>query len=79
MRENLPLAEELGVTVLAGTDMAVPHGKVAIEATRLREYGLSNRAATEAASTSAYAYAGRADSIRQGQSASVVFFKENPF
>ncbi len=79
MRENLPLAEELGVTVLAGTDMAVPHGKVAIEAMRLREYGLSNRAATEAASTSAYAYAGRADSIRQGQTASVVFFKENPF
>jgi len=79
MRENLPLAEELGITVLAGTDLAVPHGKVAIEAMRLKEYGLSDKAATEAASTSAYAYAGRATSIRRGQSASVVFFKENPF
>lgn len=79
MRENLPLAERLGVTVLAGTDMAVPHGKVAIEAMRLKEYGLSDRAATEATSTSAYGYVGRSDSIRQGETADVVFFKENPY
>jgi len=79
MRENLPLAEELGVTVLAGTDMAVPHGKVAIEAMRLKEYGLSDQAATEATSTNAYAYVGRSNSISHGESADVVFFNENPF
>lgn len=79
MRENLPLAEELGVTVLAGTDMAVPHGQVAKEALRLKEYGLTNRAATEATSTAAFSYVGRSDSIQPGQVADVVFFRENPF
>lgn len=79
MRYNLPLAEELGVTVLAGTDLAIPHGDVAIEATRLKEYGLSNRAATEATSTSAFAYVGRSNSIRPGKTADVVFFEENPY
>ena len=79
MRENLPLAEELGVTVLAGTDMAVPHGDVAQEAVRLREYGLSNRAAARATSTSAYEYVGKTDTIRPGETADVVFFDENPY
>lgn len=79
MRENLPLAEEIGVTVLAGTDMAVPHGKVAIEAMRLKDFGLSNRAATKATSTDAYAYVGKADSIAIGETADAVFFNENPF
>ncbi|MCL1595678.1 MAG: amidohydrolase family protein [Actinomycetia bacterium] len=79
MRENLPLAEEVGLTVLAGTDMAVPHGDVAIEAMRLRDYGLSHRAAAEATSTNAYAYVGRPNSIAPGNVADVVFFEENPF
>jgi imidazolonepropionase-like amidohydrolase len=79
MRDNLPLAEELGVTVLAGTDMAVPTGQVAKEALRLREYGLTDRAATEATSTNAYAYVGRSDSIKPGEIADVVFFDQNPF
>lgn len=79
MRENLPLAEELGVTVLAGTDMAVPHGEVSAEAIRLREYGLSDRAATDAASISAYAYTGRTDRLQPGTLADVVFFADNPY
>lgn len=79
MRENLPLAEELGVTVLAGTDMAVPHGEVSIEAIRLREYGLTDRAATIAASTAAYDYTGRTDPFAQGEPASAVFFRDNPY
>ena len=79
MRETLPLAEDLGVVVLAGTDMAVPHGQVALEAVRLKEYGLTNKAATHAASTSAYTYVGRPDSITPGATADVVFFEENPY
>jgi len=79
MRHNLPLAEELGVTVLAGTDMAVPQGDVAVEAMRLKEYGLSDRAATNATSTSAFDYVGRSNSIHPGESADVVFFEENPY
>lgn len=79
MRDTLPLAEELGVTVLAGTDMAVPHGEVSAEALRLREYGLSDRAATIASSTAAYEYTGRPEPFAVGQPASVVFFRENPY
>ncbi len=79
MRENLPIAEEAGCTVLAGTDMAVPHGEVAIEAARLHEYGLSHAAATAAASTSAYDYVGRDGSLQPGSPADVVMFPADPF
>ncbi|MEN8237626.1 MAG: amidohydrolase family protein [Actinomycetota bacterium] len=79
MRETLPLAQDLGVVVLAGTDMAVPHGQVAQEAIRLKEYGLTDMAATQATSTSAYSYIGRPDSIAPGEIADVVFFAQDPF
>ena len=79
MRENLPIAEGLGLTVLAGTDMAVPHGEVAVEAERLHEYGLSHRAAAIAVSTAAYDYTGRTSAISIGNQADAVFFATNPF
>ncbi len=79
MRETLPLAQALGVVVLAGTDMGVPHGQVAQEAIRLKEFGLTDTAATNAVSTNAYRYVGRPDSIAPGEPADVVFFPENPF
>ncbi len=79
MRENLPIAERLGVTVLAGTDLAVPNGEVASEALLLHEYGLSNASATRATSTSAYEYVGRAAQPTIGEEADVVFFRGNPF
>jgi hypothetical protein len=79
MRMTLPLAEELGVTVLAGTDLAVPAGEVATEAELLHEYGLSHEAAAKATSTSAFDYIGRSDRPRVGEEADVVFFDENPF
>ncbi|MDK1018385.1 MAG: amidohydrolase family protein [Actinomycetota bacterium] len=77
--ENLPLAEELGLTVLAGSDLAIPHGEIATEARLLRDYGLTNRAATIAASSAAYDYVGRPDSVAPGNTADVVFFPENPY
>lgn len=78
MRDLLPLAEALSVTVLAGTDMAVPHGEVAIEAERLVEYGLSTAAAVSAVSTSAYDYIGRPVAATPGHEADAVFFESNP-
>lgn len=79
LRTTLPVAERLGVTVLAGTDMAVAAGEVAMEAVRLREYGLSDRAAAEATSINAFDYIGRPDRPRIGGEADVVFFEENPY
>lgn len=79
MRENLPIAEEAGCTVLAGTDMAVPHGEVSAEAARLQEYGLTHAAAARAASTAAYDYVGRDATMRPGAPADVVFFADDPF
>lgn len=79
MADNLPLAEELGVTILAGSDLAIPHGQIAKEAALLHEYGLSNRAATIATSTAAFDYVGREASLAAGNAADVVFFPENPY
>ena len=79
MSKNLPLAEELGLTVLAGSDLAIPHGHIATEARLLRDHGLSNRAATIAASLAAFDYVGRSGSLSGGDSADVVFFAENPY
>lgn len=44
----LPLAAEMGVVLLTGTDLALPHGDVAREAVRLVEYGLDAAKAFEA-------------------------------
>jgi imidazolonepropionase-like amidohydrolase len=79
MRETIPIAEDLGVVLLAGTDLAIPHGQVAQEAIRLKEFGLSDKAATQAASTNAYTYVGRHNSITPGETADVVFVAQNPY
>jgi imidazolonepropionase-like amidohydrolase len=79
MRETIPIAEDLGVVLLAGTDLAIPHGQVAQEAIRLKEFGLSDKAATQAASTNAYTYVGRHNSITPGERADVVFVSRNPY
>lgn len=78
MRSNLPIAESLGVTVLAGTDMAVSPGKVAVEAMLLHEHGLSEPAAVRAVSSHAYEYIGRPPTPTIGAEADVVFFETNP-
>ena len=76
---NLPLAEEIGLTVLAGSDLAIPHGQIATEAKLLRDHGLSDRAATIATSTAAFDYVGRTERLGPGDTADVVFFPENPY
>jgi len=79
MASNLPLAEEIGLTVLAGSDLAIPHGQIATEARLLRDHGLSDRAATIATSTAAFDYVGRTTQLGPGDTADAVFFAENPY
>ena len=77
--DNLPLAEEIGLTVLAGSDLAIPHGQIATEARLLRDHGLSDKAATIATSTAAFDYVGRTEWLAHGNTADAVFFRENPY
>ena len=79
MAENLPLAEEIGLTVLAGSDLAIPHGQIATEARLLAEYGLTDKAATIATSCAAFQYVGRDAWLAPGATADVVFFPANPY
>jgi imidazolonepropionase-like amidohydrolase len=74
----LPEAERLGVTVLTGTDLAVPHGKVAHEAIRLHELGLSKPAALHAVTTGAYHYLGVDHGFAPGMPANAVFVRDDP-
>ncbi len=74
----LPVAEQLGVTVLAGSDLAVPARRVAAEAARLAEAGLSPEAAVAAVSVAAYQATGRDAGFRPGLSADAVFFDRDP-
>ena len=53
VRSLLPAAIEMGLTILTGTDLVLGHGRVAHEAVRLVEYGLSHQAAFEAATNRA--------------------------
>lgn len=79
MAENLPLAEAIGLTVLAGSDLAIPHGQIATEARLLAEYGLTDKAATIATSSAAFEYVGRSGSLKAGAVADAVFFVDNPY
>jgi len=78
VRELLPEAERLGVTVLAGSDLAVPHGKVAFEAIRLHELGLSKPAAFRAVGSAAYGYLGVDRGFSPGMPADAVFVDADP-
>ncbi len=74
----LPVAEGLGVHVLAGSDLAVPARRVAAEAIRLAQCGLSAGAAVAAVSTAAYRAVGAEAGFRPGLPADAVFFDRDP-
>lgn len=74
----LPRAERYGVTVLAGSDIAMPHGAVALEASKLVEYGLSSAAAIAALTNAAYDYAGVERGFAPGMPADAVLFDVDP-
>ena len=74
-RELLPLAQRLGVTVLAGSDEQP--AAFAREVALLHEYGLSPEEALAAASDSARAYLGF-PSFEEGAPADIVLFDRDP-
>ena len=78
VRDLLPEAELLGVTILTGTDLAIPHGRVAHEAIRLHELGLSRQATLRAVTTAAFDYLGVTHGFSPGMPANAVFFADDP-
>ena len=75
-RAALPLAAELGVTLLTGTDEA-EHGSAAAEAAALVRYGVPARAAIAAATTGARDYLGL-PGLADGAPADLVMFDRDP-
>jgi imidazolonepropionase-like amidohydrolase len=76
IRELLPLAVELGVPLLAGTD-ELPHGALGQELTVLHEYGLSPRDTIAIASTNARMWLGLPDFV-PGAPGDLVTFASDP-
>lgn len=71
-------AVDAGVHVLAGTDLAVPHGRVAEEAVAMAEAGLGPALALEALTTAGRAYAGLGDPWADGSPADLVAVAGDP-
>lgn len=78
VRSLLPGAQDAGVVVLAGTDLTVPTARVAEEAIRLIDYGLTAAQALEAVTTAGRRTAGLGDAFAPGSSADVVAFDRDP-
>ncbi|HVR33391.1 MAG TPA: amidohydrolase family protein [Acidimicrobiia bacterium] len=78
VRSLLPGAQEAGVNVLAGTDLCVPSARVAAEAIRLVDYGLTADQAVRAISSDAWAVARLPTDFRFGAAADLVAFARDP-
>ncbi len=78
VRELLAGAPALGVSVLAGTDIEVPHGAVAHEAINLGRYGLAAPDVVDAVTAAAYHYLGSDHRFEAGGHADVLFFDTDP-
>lgn len=78
VRSLLPGAQGAGVVVLAGTDLTMPSSRVAEEAIRLIEYGLSPTQAVEAVTTAGWQAAGVGEPFAPGSPADVVAFDRDP-
>jgi imidazolonepropionase-like amidohydrolase len=74
LHELLPLADRLGVPVLAGTDTA---GTIAREVALLAEHGLNPAAALAAATTTGYRFLGEPFD-RPGQPTTLVTYQNDP-
>ena len=78
VRSLLSGAQAAGVTVLAGTDLCVPSARVAAEAIRLVDYGLTAEQAVRATSSDAWAVARLPTDFRVGAAADVVALDGEP-
>ena len=74
LHELLPLAQLLGVPILAGTDTA---GTIAREVTLLAEHGLEPSAALKAATTTGYRFLGEPFD-QAGQPTTLVTYQDDP-
>lgn len=74
----LPIAQEAGVHVLAGTDLVGTSATVAAEALRLKAYGMTNGQALEATVFAGFHATGRSSEFEIGSSADAVLYPENP-
>jgi imidazolonepropionase-like amidohydrolase len=75
IRALLPIAEKLGVTIMAGTDEHP--NDFAGEVRKLHDYGLSTRAALHAAADAARAFLGLS-AWQEGAPAEVALFEDDP-
>jgi imidazolonepropionase-like amidohydrolase len=75
-RRTLPLAAQLGVTLLAGTDEE-PHGSLALEVAALADHGVPAADALAAATTSARCYLGLKGLV-DGAAADLVTYARDP-
>jgi imidazolonepropionase-like amidohydrolase len=78
VRELLADAPSTGVSVLAGTDIEVPHGGIAAEAFKLADYGLAPADVVHATTSAAYDYLGSDHRFEPGGHADVLFFDADP-
>src|ERR1039457_3348437 len=74
LHELLPLAQRLGVPILAGTDTA---GTIAREVTLLAEHGLEPSASLKAATTTGYRFLGEPFD-QAGQPTTLVTYQDDP-
>ncbi|MFP5332815.1 MAG: amidohydrolase family protein [Acidimicrobiia bacterium] len=78
VRSLLPGARDSGVVVLAGTDLTVPSSRVASEALRLIDYGLTPEGAVAALTVDGWRAADLDADFRVGASADLVAFDRHP-
>jgi imidazolonepropionase-like amidohydrolase len=78
VRALLPGAVAAGVHVLAGTDLALPHGAVAREAVRLVEYGMTPEEVVSSTIFGGYDYLGTTRGFTPGDRADVVCVPGDP-
>ncbi len=79
LRTMLPLAAEIGVTVMAGSDLAIAPGLIGREVSALTRYGFPVEAAIDGASELGAAAVGIDAGFRPGMSADLVAFGGDPF
>jgi imidazolonepropionase-like amidohydrolase len=77
-RRLLPVAADVGLAVLSGSDLAVPSSGIGREAIALIELGLPPDRAVSGLSDAAYAASGRPVGFVPGRPADLVGFRAHP-
>ena len=78
VRDLLAPAVALGVTVLAGTDLHLGHGQVAVEGRRMESYGMETGDVVDALTVAGYAHLGVDRSFTAGAVADLVVVGGDP-